>query len=378
VRDGLTGAATGHVYGNRDVPWDAFDPDWYVEHYYARARLSRLSDTPSGQLFGALRRLLATDPMAGGTRMLRQLADYDSNGYDYRSYWAGRGYERWAEERALHRLVPLLGTPQWLADFGGGYGRNAQHYRDRASHYVVADGSATNLRNAAVELRDDIAAGRAFLVRCDLRALPFRPGAFDAALVVRVLHHLADLDQVLPQLAATVADRLLLDVPIKHHVLAQVRGRRAVGGPAPLRTGTSEHPFWTFRLSAIQATLRRCGWRSHPVASVNNLRRWDQRLAPGLVRMLTPAAQLAELGAQRLGRGWWGPSQFLLAHRVRPHWAVVPEVPPGVPALAARMCCPACAGRLAWSPATATCLTCGTRYGCDGAVWQFTVPGRES
>ena len=47
--------------------------------------------------------------------MVQTIADYDSNEYDYRTYWDGRDYERWAEERALGRLIRLLGTPDWLA-----------------------------------------------------------------------------------------------------------------------------------------------------------------------------------------------------------------------------------------------------------------------
>jgi SAM-dependent methyltransferase len=306
--------------------------------------------------------------------MLRQIADYDSNEYDYRTYWDGRDYEQWAEERALRRLVPLLGTPEWLVDFGGGYGRNARHYRDLARHYVIADGSATNLRNAAVELRRDVEAGRAFLVRCDLNALPFRPYAFDAAVVVRVLHHLPDIDGALAQMAGTVGDRFLLDVPIKHHALARLRSWRSVRGPAPVRTGTTEYPFWNFRLSAIRETLAAHGFGTRPVASVNNLRRWDRRLPPRAVRLLRPLVGVCELAAQRWGRGWWGPSQFLMAQRIPVRRAIIREVPPGVPALAARMCCPACKGRLAWSPGTATCLRCATEYRWDGAVWHFTVP----
>jgi SAM-dependent methyltransferase len=306
--------------------------------------------------------------------MLRQIADYDSNEYDYRTYWDGRDYERWAEDRVLRRLVPRLGEPEWLVDFGGGYGRNARHYRDRTRYYVIADGSANNLRNAAVELRADVAAGRAFLVRCDLNALPFRPYAFDAAIVVRVLHHLADIDGALQQMAGAVGDRFLLDIPIKHHALALLRRPAAVRGPDPLRTGTTEYPFWNFRLSAIRTFLARQGFRTRPAASVNNLRRWDQYLPAAAVRLLGPGARLAELAAQRLGRGWWGPSQFLVAQRVSPRRAIAREVPPGVPPLAARICCPACRGRLAWSPGIATCLSCGTPYHWDGSVWHFTVP----
>jgi hypothetical protein len=170
-----------------------------------------------------------------------------------------------------------------------------------------------------------------------------------------------------------VGGRFLLDVPIKHHVLALARDRSAVSGPAPLRTGSSEYPFWNFRLSAVRAALARSGWHTRPVASVNNLRRWDQRLPVPLVRGLSPAARLAELGLQRLGRGWWGPSQFVMAQRVWPR-RMVADPPPGVPALAARMCCPGCRGRLAWSPGVATCLSCAAPYRWDGGFWRFLPP----
>src|SRR5690349_6553679 len=211
------------------------------------------------------------------------IADYDSNGYDYRAYWDGRDYEQLAEDRALRRLVPRLGRAQWFVDFGGGFGRNARHYRTQAAHYVLVDYSATNLANASQVLADDIAAGHAFLVRCDLNALPFVDAAFDAAIVVRVLHHLADINRALGEMGRTVRENWLLDVPIKHHVLGVLRGvaRRELGAVRdgrPLSTGTSEQPFWNFKLSAIRGRLARDGWRTRVAASVNNLRRWDQAL----------------------------------------------------------------------------------------------------
>src|SRR5262245_20593529 len=216
------------------------------------------------------------------------IADYDSGGYDYRSYWSGRDYERWAEERALRRLVQGLGPARWLADFGGGFGRNAVHYRELAQHYVLVDYSTTNLANAAERLAGDVAGGRAFLVRADLNRLPFVDGAFDAALVVRVLHHLSDLDGALTEMGRTIAGNWLLDVPIKHHVLGLVRaaaGRRleTVRDAAPIATGTTDQPFWNFSLTAVRRTLRRLGWDTALAASVNNLRRWDRALPEPLV-----------------------------------------------------------------------------------------------
>ena len=299
--------------------------------------------------------------------------DYDAGGYDYRSYWTAHGYEQWAEDRALRRHFRTLGTPRWLADFGGGFGRNAEHYRYRARHYVIADYSSTNLTNAARLLADDVAAGRAYLVRCDLNRLPFVDGAFDASLVVRVLHHLPDLAGALAEMGRTTTGTWLIDVPIKHHVFGVVRGAAtgnlaAVRDARPIATGTTGYPFWNFSLPAVRRALADLGWHTSRVASVNNLRRWDRRLPPWLVRGATPAAYCAEAVLQPLGRGWWGPSQFLRA------WRAVP-VPAGSPAgLAELVACPACRGPLHWSTRVARCPACALAYPRRGDHWDFTAP----
>ena len=314
--------------------------------------------------------------------MSTPIVDYDTHGYDYRRYWADRDYERRAESHALDRLVRRLGRADWFVDLGGGFGRNAEHYRRLADHYVIADFSATNLANAADLLADDVVAGRAFLVRCDLNALPFADAAFDAGLAVRVLHHLVDLDRALPEMARVVADRWLIDVPIKHHAWAVLRsaarGDRAdLYSAAPRPMGVSADPFWNFRLPEVRRMLRRSGWRTQVVASVNNLRRWDRRLPPSMVDALTPAALLVEAVAQRAGRGWWGPSQFVLARRDPQLPAGRSPAPAGAGAdlLATRMVCPACRATLLWTSHEATCAVCDRRYPRTGAVWNFTIAG---
>ena len=302
------------------------------------------------------------------------VTDYDQNDYDYRAYWDGRDYEAWAEDRALERMVPLLGRPEWMVDFGAGFGRNAKHYRSRARRYVLVDYSTTNLRNAARELAGDLDAGRAFLIRADLNRLPFADAAFDAAMVVRVLHHLPEMQAALVEMGRTIRDRWLLDIPIKHHVLglarAAVRGDlAAVRGPQPLKTGHSETPFWNFRLSTVREQLYAAGWDTRLTGSVNNLRRWDRALPPAVVRTLRPAVQAVETAARHGGRGWWGPSQFVYAQRN----TTLPALP-DTGSMPARMRCPACRGELAWTPDTATCRGCGTGYQHTDGYWDFTLP----
>ncbi len=316
------------------------------------------------------------------------VVDYDAHGYDYRGYWQDREYEQWAEAHALGRSVRRLGRSDWFADFGGAFGRNAVHYLDRTDHAVILDYSATNLANAARRYPDQVASGKLHLIRCDLNAIPFRDHTFDAALLVRVLHHLSDLPTGLAEMGRTVAGRWLIDVPIKHHVAAVVRSARPgrwteVNDAAPVLVGQAE-PYWNFQLGAVRDQLRGLGWRPGLVASVNNLRRYDRVLPTGVERTVRPLAYGLELALQRVGRGWWGPSQLLLAQRYDPARAYQPAGPDrfGLPAelapLAARMACPTCLRGLLWTEQEATCSWCDRTFARRDAFWDFVAEARPA
>ncbi|MGA8427063.1 MAG: methyltransferase domain-containing protein [Candidatus Dormiibacterota bacterium] len=310
-----------------------------------------------------------------------RIVDYDS-GFDYCDFWGNRDYESWVEERALRRLLPRLGHVGWFADFGGGYGRNAVHYQSVAEHAILVDYSVTQLTRAAERLGPEIQAGRLHLIRADLGQLPLADSAVDAAMVVRVLHHMTDVQRCLTEMCRTVRTRWLVDVPIKHHALAWLRSART-GNISPLLTaepivtGSTEYPFYTFQLAAIRQFLRSAGFRSHAAASVNNFRRWDRVLPQNVVSGLRPAVYTLDLAAQRLGRGWWGPSQFLLASRIRTQPTQIPPLDPGLPVhlaeLARRTRCPGCHADLAWSVAEASCRSCGRRYPLRDGFWDFTI-----
>src|SRR5947209_5948358 len=151
--------------------------------------------------------------------------NYDSDNYDYRMFWKGRDYEQWAEARVLSRLLERVGHPEWLVDLGGGFGRNAIHYHQRVAHAVIVDYSLGNLEHAAASLPErELASGHIFLLRADLYHLPFVDAAFDVGLMVRVLHHLSAVDDALVEIGRVLQRQWILDIPIKHHALACVRG----------------------------------------------------------------------------------------------------------------------------------------------------------
>jgi ubiquinone/menaquinone biosynthesis C-methylase UbiE len=309
------------------------------------------------------------------------VADYDSNDYDYQTFWTGRDYEQWAETVVLTRLMRELGPSEWFADFGGGYGRNAVHYRDWVAHAVLIDYSVTNLVHAAQLYAEDVAAGRLHLVRADLTALPFVDSAFDAAMTIRVLHHLAGVDGAVEEMLRTVRRRALFDVPIKHHVLARARAatsktnRDEIAGRDPMQVGRTDEKFWTFRLDAVRSTMSQAGFDTTVAASVNNFRRWDQHIPASAVKLLTPPMHGLERAAQRTGRGWWGPNQFVLATRRVAQPAGLVEAPQGIDPLvvqlARRMRCPGCGGSLSWASDAATCAACEARFERQDAYWNF-------
>lgn len=317
-----------------------------------------------------------------------QVMDYDAGGYDYRTFWQGRELEHRSETRVLDRLLRRGGPVEWFADLGGGFGRNVPLYQRYARNVVLVDYSRTNLRNAAALLAASggPAAARVELVRADVYRLPFRDTAFDAAACVRLLHHLTDLDAGLAEMGRVVGGRWLVDVPIRHHLLARLRalggrsGAVAPGDPhAPLRLGSDDQPYWNFDLGRVRGQLAEQGWTTRLGASVNNLRGWQYVVPAAAGRVGEPVVLGLELGLQRLGRGWWGPSQFLVAQRGA---APVPAAPGR--SFVDLLACPDCHGALdvastagTADPATgdigvAACRGCGARFACEDGIWDFT------
>ncbi|WP_027342632.1 class I SAM-dependent methyltransferase [Hamadaea tsunoensis] len=302
--------------------------------------------------------------------------DYDANDYDYQDYWNGRDYEMWSEDRVLRRLIPQLRPFSWFADFGGAYGRNSRYYLHEAQQAVILDYSATNLTNAAG--RHPGSLDKLGLVRCDLNKVPFADDAFDAAMVIRVLHHLPDVDHALGEMGRTIAGGWLIDVPIKHHLLGLARGavnRRLadVRNAQPLVTGASDEKYFNFQLTAIRERLTSLGWRTRLGASVNNFRRWESRVPSTVARYARPVVQGLEACTQSVGRGWLGPSQFVVGTRTITPAPRFGEPAPGLPAFTARMVCPACRGALAWTPETAKCGGCAREYHRHGPYWDFVA-----
>ena len=120
----------------------------------------------------------------------------DYEGSDYQSsFWdkGGRAYEDRSEAMALKRLLPAAGRA--LLEVGAGAGRNTPRYAG-FKHVVLLDYSISQLTQARERLGDD---DRYTYVAANAYQLPFKDGLFDAATMIRTLHHMQDAPMALAQ-----------------------------------------------------------------------------------------------------------------------------------------------------------------------------------
>ena len=117
-------------------------------------------------------------------------------GSDYQtSFWeqGGREYEDRAEAIALKRMLPK--GAKLMLELGAGAGRNTPRYAG-FEKIVLLDYSTTQLAQAQEKLG---AVPKYIYVAADIYRLPFRDSQFDAATMIRTLHHMADALKALSQ-----------------------------------------------------------------------------------------------------------------------------------------------------------------------------------
>lgn len=124
----------------------------------------------------------------------------DYNGYDYEEYWRehDRAYEDAADRMAIRKLLPK--KMESFVDIGGGYGRLADEYLKRAKKVTIFDYSKTELAQAKEKYGDKINTKAG-----DIYKLPFKDGEFDGMMMVRVTHHLEDLEVAMKEFYRVLA-----------------------------------------------------------------------------------------------------------------------------------------------------------------------------
>lgn len=120
-------------------------------------------------------------------------AYYDS--YDYSSYWDGRDYEHESEVIAIREFLTKIPKIDRAIEIGGGFGRLVPYYIYRTKSTILTEPSAKLLSLARERLERF---NNLKFVQSTIEHLSkkFRSNSFDLALMIRVMHHLKDPDEV--------------------------------------------------------------------------------------------------------------------------------------------------------------------------------------
>ncbi len=301
---------------------------------------------------------------AGTTNRAVPVIDYEGSSYRT-DFWEGQGreYEDRVERLVLERLLPQQGRR--IAEIGAGFGRLGELYQGY-EQIILFDYSRTLLAEAVSRWGDD---PRFVFVAGDVYRLPLADRVLDSLVMVRVMHHLADVPGALAQLCRTLHGEsvAVLEYANKRHIKSLLRW--ATGGqswspwsPEPLEfveLNFDFHPGW------MSQRLAEAGLHRRQQLAVSHFR------LPLLKRRISPSA-LAKLDSLLFdlgGRYPLSPSVFVQAQRRGQSMpAPVSTAPADVVQL---FRCPTCQGALAAVSGKRARCECGREYGRRGQIWDF-------
>lgn len=289
------------------------------------------------------------------------VCDYEGSQYQAEFWDTGeRAYEDQSEAHALRALLPAAG--RLLLEVGAGAGRNTPRYAG-FERVVLLDYSRTQLQQAQARLGRD---PRYIYVAADVYRLPFAPGLFDAATMIRVIHHLAEAPAALRELRAVLQPgaAFILEFANKQNLKAILRWALGRQRWSPFDRQPVEFVAlnYDFHPGAMLADLRAAGFEVRAVRALSYLRvpalkrRLPTRLLVAADALLQPTGALVQLS----------PSVFVLARAA--------GAGPAAPA-ERFFKCPAC-GSLELNDAGGhlLCSGCGRRWAVRDGIYDFKEP----
>lgn len=236
-------------------------------------------------------------------------------GSDYQtSFWdkGGREYEDRTEAIALKRLLPRSG--RLLLELGAGAGRNTPRYLG-FDRIVLLDYSRTQLEQAQQRLGTS---DKYIYVAADVYRLPFVDGLFDAATMIRTLHHMADAPKALGQVRNVMGSGgvFILEFANKLNLKAILRyllGRQT-WSPFSLEPVEFAKLNFDFHPKAVRNWLKSLGFAIEKTLTLSHFR-------VGFLKRIVPTGILVFLDSLAQWTGaWWqlSPSVFVRARRGDP------------------------------------------------------------
>jgi ubiquinone/menaquinone biosynthesis C-methylase UbiE len=289
------------------------------------------------------------------------ICDYEGSEYQTRFWDRGdRRYEDNVEAIAIRRLLPSGGHR--LLEVGAGAGRNTERYTGY-QQIVLLDYSRTQLEQAQARLG---AGDRYLYVAADVYKLPFAPQVFEAATMIRVLHHMADGQAALRQIRTTLSPGsvFVLEFANKRNLKAIARWllRRQSWNPFTPEPVEFAALNFDFHPRTVEAWLRGMQFSIFRRLTVSHFRL-------GMLKRLVPLGILVGLDslAQWTGALWQlSPSVFL---GCQSQGALEPNTE------GAFWRCPSCQSlEMHESPQGVHCQNCGHLWRKQDGIYDFKDP----
>ncbi len=197
--------------------------------------------------------------------------NYDNSTYQ-EDFWGGgkRAYEDAAEAMALARLLPESG--KLMLEIGAGAGRNTLRY-EGYERIVVLDYALTQVQQARQRLG---ASPRFIYVAADVYRLPFVNELFDGATMIRVVHHLSQLDPAFAEIQRVMQTHstLILEYANKRNLKAILRWLTGKQKWNPFSREMVEFATLNFdnHPGTVEAVLRKNAFAVEKALSVSSLR----------------------------------------------------------------------------------------------------------
>ena len=287
------------------------------------------------------------------------VCNYEGSDYQQR-FWdeGGRTYEDAVEAIALRRLLPETG--RFMLELGAGAGRNTLRY-GQFDRVALLDYSRTQLLQARERLGDS---ERYMFIAADIYRLPFVPGLFDGATMIRTLHHMADPQLALDQVARVMAPggTFILEFANKRNLKAMLRyllGKQSWSPYTPEPVEFAQLNF-DFHPKSVRAHLHQAGFQIEKQLAVSHFRvdalkrHVPTRILAGLDSLLQWTGSLLQVS----------PSVF---SRCR-----APESPQAAEGKALFQC-PACGQALQGFSQDLVCSVCGRTWEYRDGIYDFRV-----
>lgn len=239
-------------------------------------------------------------------------AHYDDPAFSYTQFWQGREYEHKSEVIALNHLLQNLHF-NVSADIGGGFGR--------LTPILTSHSKKTLLVEPSSKMRH-LASGKFQILTGSASRTRLPDSSLDCAIMIRVLHHLPDLQPVFTETARIIKPNGYLIVEFANSANFKSRLKSWLSGQPILPTAVDLRSpgsirkkyihFVNHHPNSVLKTLNLCNFEPLQLLSVSNFR------SP-LLKKLFPLKILLfleSLSQSPLSTIHFGPSIFILAKRV--------------------------------------------------------------